>query len=321
MLCWRLGKRTRSHLVTSRSILTQRTLERNDNPLTPLLAHRQHERLFASGLGGGIFGPVTPSSKARQDFAMEIYEACRSSKENAGRAISTKHGTWLVILRNAIQHTKKSDICREDWVNGLVTAIASANITWVPGAHRGRLSCTRILQLAGAVRTKQLITAPRGTVKREAMEAEMRMQLEEGQTKKARRQVIDFGCELPFKAIPRIIQDGFAQHYKTCEQEGTPAAANHYQTAHNCLVRLIGDGDARCDLMLMLALTVAASSATPKMKTKELGFEVAARKKESDRVAAALVTRMLWFLQPDAFPSDKEENGVLSMASMTKKMG
>lgn len=235
--------------------------------------------------------------------------------------MSTKHGTWFVILRNAIQHTKKSDISGEDWVNGLVTAMASADIMWAPGAHLGRLTCTRILQLAGVAKTKQLITAPIGSVKRDAMEAELRLQMEEQQPKKARRHVIDFGCKLPFKAIPKLILDGFNQHYKTCEKEGSPEAANHYQTAYNCLVGMIDKNDWRCDLMLMLALTLAASSVTPKVSTKELEFEAAGRKKESDRQAVMLVTRMLWFLKPSAFPSHNNENGILSKAQMTKKMG
>lgn len=289
-----------------------------------LLSYRQYERLFGSSsstVGSGILGQMAAVPQARQDFAKAIYEACRSSKGSAGRAVSTKHGTWFVILRNAIQHTQKSDISGEDWVNGLVTAIASAGITWAPGAHLGRLTCTRILQLAGVAKPRQLILAPLGSIKRNAMEAEMRLRSEEQQPKRARRRTIDFGCKLPFQMVPKLILDGFAQHYKTCEQEDTPAVGNHFQAAHNCLISLVAENDWRCDLMLMLALTVAASSVTPKVNKIKLEFEAAKRKKEPDRLAAMLVTRMLWFLKPKAFPSEQNENGILSKRNMTKKMG
>lgn len=192
---------------------------------------------------------------------------------------------------------------------------------WAPGAHHGRLTCTRILQLAGVAKPKQLILAPLGSTKRNAIEAEMRWKTEEQQPKRARRRIIDLGYKLPFQVVPKLILDGFAQHYKTCEQEDTPAVGNHFQAAHSCLISLIAENDWRCDLMLMLALTVASSSVTPKVNKSKLEFEAANRKKEPDRLAAMLVTRMLWFLKPKAFPSEGNENGILSTRNMTKKMG
>ncbi len=176
------------------------------------------------------------------------------------------------------------------------------------------------MQLAGMAKTKQLIAAAPGSLKRLAMEADMRMKTEEQKFKRARRESIDFGCHVPFRKIPKLILDGFNEQYKTCEREGAPMAANHYQTAHCRLLALVGKEDWRCDLMLMLVLTIAASSATPRVMTKKMQFEVAGRKKEPSRVAAALVTRMLWFLEPDSF-NEHCGNNILPKKEMTKKMG
>ncbi|KFA80281.1 hypothetical protein S40288_10266 [Stachybotrys chartarum IBT 40288] len=279
---------------------------------------RQYNKLFGDGTRS-ILGSVKTSSKAQHDFAREILRACSDPNTSAGQAITSKHGTWLVTMRNAIRHTKQSEISKDDWVSALVTAMASAGIAWAPGSHSGRITGKRVVQFASMAKTTQLIVAPPGSLKRLALEADVRMKTEEQQAKRMRRHVIDFGSQQPFRTIPKLILDGFNEHYKTYDREGSREVANHYQTAHNCLLALIGKGDWRCDLMLTLVLTIAASSATPRVMTRSLQFEVAERKKESDRLAAALVTRMLWFLQPDAF-SSRVDSRILPQAEMTKKM-
>src|SRR3546814_11646729 len=92
-------------------------------------------------------------NKARQDFARDVYEACRSAKKTAGRAVSSTHGTWFLVLRGAIQHTSEKDVSAADWITGLAKAMAESTMQWVPGSHRSRLTSRRIVSLAGV--TKQ----------------------------------------------------------------------------------------------------------------------------------------------------------------------
>ncbi|KAH7303019.1 hypothetical protein B0I35DRAFT_195295 [Stachybotrys elegans] len=217
---------------------------------------------------------------------------------------------------NAISHTEQSDVSRDDWVNTLATVMPSAGIAWAPGSHSGRITGKRIVRFAGMAKTKQLIVAPPGSPKSLAIEADMRMKTEDQQAKRMRRQVIDFGYPQPFRGIPKLILDGFNAHYKTYDQDKLQKVATHYRAAHNCLLTLIGNGDWRCDLMLMQALTIAASSATPRVTKGSLKFKVSDRKKELDRLAANNVTRMLWFLQPEAF-LPRATSSIASQAVMT----
>lgn len=76
--------------------------------------------------------------------------------------------------------------------------------------------------------------------------------------------------------------------------------------------------------MLMLALTVSASSVTPQVALKEHWFSAAPKnkQKESPLLAANMVTRMLRFLKPDDFPWGSVDDGsVLRISEMTKKIG
>ncbi|KAL7916952.1 hypothetical protein ACQKWADRAFT_325029 [Trichoderma austrokoningii] len=122
--------------------------------------------------------------------------------------------------------------------------------------------------------------------------------------KRPRRQTIDFGCEIPFTTVPKLIADGFSELDKLF-QKGNKSVLNHYHAAHMCLVDSLGDY--RCDLMLMLALTMAGSSATPQVKEDERCFSASENRKNPALFAANLVTRMLWFLKPSAFPQGTED--------------
>ncbi|OAA55767.1 hypothetical protein LEL_10981 [Akanthomyces lecanii RCEF 1005] len=142
---------------------------------------------------------------------------------------------------------------------------------WAPGVYNGRVTSRHVLQLVGVARTKQLITAPRGSLKQEAIEAKMRMEQEDENLKKARRQVIDFGSEVPFKTVPEFIS--------------------------------------------------TASSATLEVNKETLQFAAFLKRKEPELLVAVMITRMLWFLRPDAFPEKKDDRGVLCVAEMVKKIG
>jgi hypothetical protein len=233
--------------------------------------------------------------------------------------MSSTHSTWFPILRGAIQHTSEDYVSRQDWIAALASAIAAAGIEWVPGSHRGRLTSRRVVKLVGISKPKLLLAGPAGSLKRAAIEAEHRMALEREGTKRPRRRTIDFGCEIPFTTVPKLIADGFSELDRLF-RKGNKSVLNHYHAAHMCLVDSLGDY--RCDLMLMLALTMAGSSATPQVKEDERCFSASENRKNPALFAANLVTRMLWFLKPSAFPQGTEdERGVMRISEMAKKVG
>lgn len=61
----------------------------------------------------------------------------------------------------------------------------------------------------------------------------------------------------------------------------------------------------RCDLLLMLALTVCSSSERLDVKENEHHFSVSDKPNNPTMLAACLVTRMLWFLRRESFPGAK----------------
>ncbi len=79
-------------------------------------------------------------------------------------------------------------------------------------------------------------------------------------------------------------------------------------------------GDPLCDLIILLALTMASSTETPQAKGKKQGF-CTGKRKDPDILAANMVTRMLWYLQPSKFPWTKDDRGILCIKEMTKKVG
>lgn len=91
----------------------------------------------------------------------------------------------------------------------------------------------------------------------------------------------------------------------------------HYHVARNCLERSLGDP--LCDVLLMLVLTFSASSVTPTVAARSHHFEAGARK-DPGLFAASMVTRMLWFLHPEAFPWERDDGMVLCVSEMTKKI-
>ena len=85
----------------------------------------------------------------------------------------------------------------------------------------------------------------------------------------------------------------------------------------NCLESCLEE--LACDLLLMLVLTMASSSATPTMLPGKHEFEIGASKNASSFVAN-LATHMLWFLRPDHFTMAGGNSTVLSITKMTKKI-
>lgn len=182
----------------------------------------------------------------------------------------------------------------------------------MPGEHHANISYRRVVRLVGSAPSVAAVTAEPGSLKRAAIEAE-----EESKRPARQRLVIDFGCTVPFRTVPPLIEKGFQLLDKNF-RKGDRKVLEHYHFARLVLLDCLDDP--RCDVMLLLVLTLASSSVTPTVAVKERHFTVGPSKDPS-MFAANLVTRMLWFLQPDRFPWDKDDGAVLSIKEMTKKIG
>ncbi|KFY79968.1 hypothetical protein V499_01117 [Pseudogymnoascus sp. VKM F-103] len=62
-----------------------------------------------------------------------------------------------------------------------------------------------MVRLVGSPPPRRAVAARPGTLKSEAIEAEMRVE----RAVKRKRRVIDLGCEIPFTRIPLIVEEGF----------------------------------------------------------------------------------------------------------------
>jgi len=265
----------------------------------------------------GVSPTMSVSTKARRDFSGELYDACVKDDDSSRKSFSSKHSTWFSVLRSAIRHavtknTTADTLGKEYWVGAISAAMLSNGIECVPGTYLTRISCTRVVRLVGEAPSSQAMKARPGSLKRAAIEAECRAEL----WAKRRKMTIDFGCKIPFTNIPEMVEEGFRLMEKNFKR-GDAGVLRHYQVARHSLVGCLGDP--LCDLMLMIALTLASSSETPWVPPKSNQFEVGPRK-DARLLAANLVTRMLWFLRPQDFPWDKDDGQVLRVSEMTKKV-
>lgn len=258
-------------------------------------------------------GPIP--TKARRDFAEELYQACVSGQRTAKEAFSSLHSTWFLTVQAVIEYTDIKFVSKEQWVGGLAGAMLCNSIEWVPGSHRSKLTHRRVVMLVGVAPSRSALAARPGSLKRAAIEAEQRS------ASAGKKRKIDFGYPIPFITIPAIIENGFTKQEKQFKR-GNLKILEHYQVARNCLVQCLGDP--LCDLMLMMVLTICASSVTPCVAPNTRGFGKGAQKgaqKDAELLAANLVTRMLWFLKPRVFPWKEDDGTVLRIPEMTKKIG
>ena len=216
------------------------------------------------------------------------------------------------MLRAAVRHTGVKAMSKEHWIGAITVAMLTCQIECLPGSYQSRLSYRRVIRLVGSAPSGLAMAARPGSLKRAAMEAEHR-----AKRPSLRKSVIDFDCAIPFNAIPQLVEDGFQRHEKVF-RTGNRGILEHYQTARQCLAECLGDPV--CDVMLMLVLTMASSSATPTVLPKARAFS-AGPKKDSSMFAANLVTRMLWYFRPECFPWDSDSSVVLRVSEMTKKIG
>jgi hypothetical protein len=261
-----------------------------------------------------LAAPTAPrtmvSYKSRQDFAREVYQDCVRNRGAARQALSSLHSTWFAVLHAVFTFTSADRVSEKVWLSGLAAAMNSNQIECMPGSHRSRITYRRVVRFVGAVPLPRVTAARPGSLKRDAMEAELRV----NQSRK--RRAIDLGCEIPFTRIPPLVEDGF-QALNKMFVKGDSKIQEHYQVARNCLEECLGDP--LCDVLLMLVVTYGSSSVTPSVTTSGKGFEVGVRKNPA-QFAANLATRMLWFLRPEAFPWEKDDGAVLRISEMTKKI-
>lgn len=249
-------------------------------------------------------------TKARLDFSRELYECCTSPDAAHKSRFASTHATWFAILRHILQNFTAGHFKVDHWVAAISAAMLSCEIECVPGVYQSRLSFRRVIRLIGYATPAGVLSAPIGSLKRSAMEAQHQAK----RTRTTSR--IDFGCSIPFTQIPELVKQGFeAQelHFR----KGDSRILEHYQVARNCVESCLGDP--LCDLMLMLVLTMASCSITPTVAPQTRHFDVGT-KKDPALFAANLVTRMLWYLRPGHFPWKGDHQVVLCVPEMTKKI-
>lgn len=230
--------------------------------------------------------------------------------------MSSKHSTWHEILHAAFRFTPKNIVTEDQWIRGLAVIIMEAKIECIPGEFRTKLSSRRMVELRGQQFIKSiLLSGPPGSKRRMAMEAEERNK----RTKII--MMVDLGYTIPFSGMPSIIQDGFDALQKIFSRTGSNQnIREHYTYAQACLNNSIGDP--LCDLLFILVIAFSASDKTPTLQGEDTTFTTNenTKRKNQSQFAANMATRMLWHLHPEQFPWDRNDNKVLRVAEMVKKM-
>ncbi|KAH7173116.1 hypothetical protein DER46DRAFT_679305 [Fusarium sp. MPI-SDFR-AT-0072] len=152
-----------------------------------------------------------------------------------------------------------------------------------------------------------VLAARPDSLKRRALEAEACRSVDSVGVKRAKiRLRIDLGCKIPFKQIPDIVERGFTE-IRRLFAKGDQRVLSHYCAAYCYLTDYLEDP--LCDLMLILTLTITASSATPEVRPNTKGFSVTTKRRDPALLAANMV-----------FPWDKDQDTVLRVSKMTKKI-
>ncbi|KAK1989575.1 hypothetical protein LX36DRAFT_676447, partial [Colletotrichum falcatum] len=208
------------------------------------------------------------------------------------------------------------------WVGVFKGYLAAAGVNWVLDCPLGRLTSRSVVRLVGPTTVEPAPSGPHGSLRRAAHEAEVthNKTLQDRGRRREQRRRIDFGCPVPFTNIPKLVLSGFEEARAIFSRKGGDTKVlDHYQVAMHCLAENIDDP--LCQLMLMMTLTVCASSETPQVAPKEQAFSAAPKRKDHRLLALALVTRMMWFLYPKWFPWQKNSGGTAhDVAEMTKKI-
>ncbi|KAL3290677.1 hypothetical protein RB213_000963 [Colletotrichum asianum] len=178
----------------------------------------------------------------------------------------------------------------EIWVAVVTGCFLAAGIEWVPDLVCGRLTSRSVVRLGGQAMVQPAPFGPPGSLRRAAREAEIKHE----RTVKDRTKATFLG-------------------------KGDAKVLDHYQIAMNCLAEKIDD--LLCHLMLMIMLTICASSETPEVAQGSRTFSAVAKRKDPGQLALVMVTRMMWFLYPTSFPWAKNSGGTAyDVMEMMKKI-
>jgi hypothetical protein len=124
----------------------------------------------------------------------------------------------------------------------------------------------------------------------------------------------------PFKKVPILIETGLKEAEDAFSPSGDMKVLEHYRMAIYCLRQNIEDPAVH--YMLLMVLTVTASTETPQVAPHTHAFSAAPKRKKPSQLALIMVTRMLWFLYPEVFPWTKGSGrAAYDVAEMTKKIG
>lgn len=123
----------------------------------------------------------------------------------------------------------------------------SQQIECMPGSHRGQITHRRMVRLVGSTPPRRAVAARPGSLKREAIEAELRVE----RAVKRKRRVINLGCKIPriverFRALAKVFSRGNA------------GIREHYHVARICLQECIGDP--LCNVLLIFVVTLSSCS-------------------------------------------------------------
>ncbi|KAG6290096.1 hypothetical protein E4U09_004606 [Claviceps aff. purpurea] len=285
----RLGNLTPAQVQDAETIST--TLSSWEAEKEPFISDH-YDTLFQSSTIRKLV-KVTRSQSSRREFAQVLFNTCRASTP---RSVSTKHASWFRVFHHIVNSGMDEGSC----ITLIETALASVDIMWAPLPD-----CSPTLAVAKLVRKTTVDTRHQPAWKRDAKEAEM--ELSRGD-EPPRKRIIDFGGARQIESLPVILHDGF--ELMIAEHAGKwPGVALHFEVVRDYLRRQIGQGGHQISLLLLLVLTLSASTTTPwmiargtemmEMQTK--GFDLSKRRKEPPRFAAVLATKMVWFLQPEVF--------------------
>ncbi|KAG6310369.1 hypothetical protein E4U22_003315 [Claviceps purpurea] len=216
-------------------------------------------------------------------------------------------------------HGIRAGDCVRTWAPIVNERMRVLGIEWVPGNAGGRIVSTAIVKLKNDIyATPRIPVAEPGTFHHEAEETEILHNLNLQRELAAQNEVsvIDFGCEFPFREIPHLIQQGYDETLTTNNR-----IKAHYSVT---MCSLSGHIDHPfCQLMLMLILTICASTETPQVLPQSQKFSASTDNGHRDKAQLALVmaTRMLWFLFPNEFSWTEDPWVIaLSVKEMTKKI-
>ncbi|KAG6125511.1 hypothetical protein E4U38_007571 [Claviceps purpurea] len=284
--------------------------------------YSHHDILFQSSSIRKLV-KVTRSQSSRREFAQVLFNTCHPSTP---RSVSTNHASWFRVFHHIVNSGMDEGSC----ITLVETALASVDIMWAPLPDG-----SPTLAVAKLVRKTTVDTSPQPAWKRDAKEAEM--ELSRGD-EPPRKRIIDFGGARQIESLPVTLYNGFevmiAEHGRK-----SPGVALHFQVARDYITRQIGQGDHQISLLLLLVLTLSASTTTPWLtaRGKQLtdmqkqGFDLSNSRKEGPRFAAVLATKMVWFLQPEVFfppkillvkknKKDKKDKNVMSSTQDMKEL-